>query len=87
MIRLNEVCLARSNDDKRWYRAMVYEEKSNGIYGILYLDYGNMEHVPVENIRKMEQKFCFPRLTATCFIDGKNISVHIVCISFVLDVV
>lgn len=84
---MNEVCLAQSNDDKRWYRAMVFEEMPDGIYGILYLDYGNMEHVSAENIRKMEHKFCFPRLTATCFIDGDDISIFIVCIAFLPDVV
>lgn len=83
---MNEVCLAQSNEDKRWYRGMVYEEKPNAMYGILYLDYGNMEHVPAENIRKMEQKFCFSRLTATCFIDGEDKAIHIVYNAFLSDV-
>lgn len=67
----NETCLAKSLDDQRWYRASCQQKIDDNTYSMMYLDYGNMELVPVERIREMiNEEFAFPCITSLCFIDG-----------------
>lgn len=69
--RNGEDCLAQSAEDKRWYRANTQNKINDNTYNLLYIDYGNMEEVPVDRIREMRTEYTFPCVSAICFIDGK----------------
>lgn len=73
--RNEETCLAKSADDGRWYRAYSQGKIDDNTYNLLYLDYGNMEAVPIDRIREMREEFFFPSITLHCFIDGKTTNI------------
>lgn len=66
----DEACLAQSAEDHRWYRALSQAKIDDNTYTLMYLDYGNMEDVPVDRIREMRGELFFPSITLLCFIDG-----------------
>lgn len=68
-----ETCLAQSSD-MRWYRANSHEKIDEKTYNLMYMDYGNMEQVPCDRIREMQEEFFFPCTTLLCVIDGKLIN-------------
>ncbi|XP_015256925.1 PREDICTED: tudor domain-containing protein 6-like [Cyprinodon variegatus] len=47
-------CLALFPDDKQWYRALVVE-KSNKIFHVLFIDYGNESDIDVQDVRPLPQ--------------------------------
>lgn len=59
------------DEDNTWYRGHCIEVSGDGAPTILFLDYGNVTPVNIENIRKMPKEFAFPCLTVGCFINGK----------------
>lgn len=67
---LGMVCVVRSAEDHRWYRAQFMEQKEKDMCEVVYLDYGNMETVNVSEIREMDEKLRFPCITVSCYIDG-----------------
>lgn len=67
---LGMVCVVRSAEDHRWYRAQYMEQKDKDMCEVVYLDYGNMETVNVSEIREMDEKLRFPCITVSCYIDG-----------------
>lgn len=69
--RNGEYCLAQLSEDDRWYRATNHGKVNDNTYNLFYVDYGNIEEVPVERIREMRSEFMYPCVTAMCFIDGK----------------
>lgn len=83
--------MAQSAEDRRWYRALSQGKNDDDTYNLMYLDYGNMENVPVDRIREMREDLFFPSITLLCFIDGninKNIqnliAVAIISLSFLI---
>lgn len=70
----NELCLAQSLEDKRWYRASAQEKVDQNTYKLMYIDYGNMESVPADRIREMTEEHAFPCITVLCFLDGKHVA-------------
>lgn len=52
---LNQICVAKSIADELWYRCRLIgnEEGAN----VHYLDYGNVELVPFENVKKNRSRF------------------------------
>lgn len=77
---LGMVCVVRSAEDHRWYRAQYMERKDKDMCEVVYLDYGNMETVNVSEIREMDEKLRFPCITVSCYIDGTyaGSSIHFV---------
>lgn len=64
------VCVVRSAEDRRWYRAQIIHKKDKDVCEIAYIDYGNMESVNVSEIRAMDETLRFPCITVSCYIDG-----------------
>ncbi|XP_034233836.1 tudor domain-containing protein 1 isoform X2 [Thrips palmi] len=70
--RLNEVCLAKYHKDGQWYRAVntetVTETQSSKL---MFIDYGNCEDVPFQDIRQMVPDFVSPPIVMLmCHLDG-----------------
>lgn len=55
---VGDLCCAKSLLDENWYRAEI--TSSGDEYTLKYLDYGNSEVLPKENLRKLVKKFYFP---------------------------
>lgn len=64
------LCVARSTDDKRWYRAMFLKKSDKNACAVLYIDYGNKETVKLSEIRPMTEELLFYCITVSCFIKG-----------------
>ena len=49
----NRLCIGKSKDDDQWYRAVCSKEKGQDMYELMFVDYGNAEDVPRQNIMHM----------------------------------
>ncbi|CAH0384418.1 unnamed protein product [Bemisia tabaci] len=59
---LELVCVAKSPADEQWYRARLVTMDPEIL--VEYLDYGNSEVVPLENLRKIDSSLAYPPLFA-----------------------
>ena len=67
----NHLCIAQSQDDNQWYRAVCCQEKGQDTYELLFVDYGNMEDVQRKNIMHMtEELMKTPILANHCVLEG-----------------
>lgn len=64
------LCVARSAADHRWYRAIFMQQMDKDICDVVYIDYGNMETIPLSQVRKIAEDLRFPCITVSCYIDG-----------------
>ncbi|CAL1285704.1 unnamed protein product [Larinioides sclopetarius] len=63
-------CCAKYSYDENWYRCEVTDLTENGAV-VLYVDYGNSETVPIDNLRKLESQFIdFPIQVHICELYG-----------------
>ncbi|XP_042309328.1 importin subunit alpha-4 isoform X2 [Sceloporus undulatus] len=54
----NPICLAKYSEDNKWYRALIISKvNSTKEVEVAYVDYGNKEHVSVENVRATKAEF------------------------------
>jgi len=59
--------------DNVWYRAMYLEDGSSREKNIMFLDFGNMEYVEKENIRKMIKDYVeTPAVAVMCTLHGND---------------
>ncbi|XP_031811741.1 tudor domain-containing protein 1 isoform X3 [Sarcophilus harrisii] len=54
---IGEPCCAYFTGDGNWYRALVKEILPNATVKVHFVDYGNIEEVTVDKLRKMSSKF------------------------------
>uniref|UniRef100_A0A663MQ48 Tudor domain containing 1 n=1 Tax=Athene cunicularia TaxID=194338 RepID=A0A663MQ48_ATHCN len=52
-----EPCCAFFSDDGNWYRALVKNVTSDGTVRVCFVDYGNVEEVPLDKIRQISSSF------------------------------
>ncbi|KAI7797155.1 tudor domain-containing protein 1 [Triplophysa rosa] len=65
-------CCAQFSGDKNWYRAVVLEVTSKHAH-VIYADYGNMETVPVSNIRPITKELLqHPFQIVRCALEGNE---------------
>ncbi|XP_051530628.1 tudor domain-containing protein 1-like [Myxocyprinus asiaticus] len=65
-------CCAQFSGDKNWYRAVVLEVTSKHAH-VIYVDYGNMETVPVSNILPITKELLqHPFQIVRCALAGKD---------------
>lgn len=57
-IEIDKLCAAQS-EDLNWYRAKVISKTDSGAL-VLYVDYGNTEEIPCNNLKELESKFFKP---------------------------
>ncbi|XP_053928214.1 tudor domain-containing protein 1 [Cuculus canorus] len=68
-----ETCCAFFPDDGNWYRALVRNMTSSGTVKVFFVDYGNVEEVPLDKIRQISSSFLkLPFQGIKCFLSGVN---------------
>uniref|UniRef100_A0A8C3L9P5 Tudor domain containing 1 n=1 Tax=Chrysolophus pictus TaxID=9089 RepID=A0A8C3L9P5_CHRPC len=66
-----EPCCALFSDDGNWYRALVEDIISDRVVRVHFVDYGNAEEVPAENIRQISSSFLeLPFQGIKCWLSG-----------------
>ncbi|NXQ76446.1 TDRD1 protein, partial [Quiscalus mexicanus] len=64
-------CCAFYSEDGNWYRAVVQNVSSDGSVRVSFVDYGNTEHVPRDNIRQISSSFLkLPFQAIKCWLSG-----------------
>lgn len=66
------MCLVFFATDHCWYRAVCIEVAGDGQPAVRFVDYGNNQVVPIENIRKMPKEYAYRRVTVDCTLFGVN---------------
>lgn len=55
-----------------WYRAQIMEIEGD-MYEVQYIDYGNVNRVKSESIRRLDEKFySMPQQAFSCALSGIN---------------
>ncbi|NXT77158.1 TDRD1 protein, partial [Zapornia atra] len=66
-----EPCCAFFSDDGNWYRAVVKNVTSDGTVEVCFVDYGNVEKVPLDKIRHISPSFLeLPFQGIKCWLSG-----------------
>ncbi|XP_068054207.1 tudor domain-containing protein 1 isoform X2 [Anomalospiza imberbis] len=64
-------CCAFYSEDGNWYRAVVQNVTSDGRVRVSFVDYGNTEDVPRDNIRQISSSFLkLPFQAIKCWLSG-----------------
>ncbi|XP_074015034.1 tudor domain-containing protein 1 [Numenius arquata] len=64
-------CCAFFSDDGNWYRALVQNVTSDGTVKVFFVDYGNVEEVPLDKIRPISSSFLkLPFQGIKCWLSG-----------------
>ncbi|NXE52046.1 TDRD1 protein, partial [Casuarius casuarius] len=64
-------CCAFFSADGNWYRALVQNVASDGAVKVCFVDYGNVEEVPLDKIRKISSSFLkLPFQGIKCWLSG-----------------
>ncbi|XP_068085143.1 tudor domain-containing 6-like [Anabrus simplex] len=58
-------CAAKSSKDDGWYRAKVQSVHEDSV-SVLFIDYGNSEIVPFQNLRELDPSFFTPHMLSLC---------------------
>ena len=67
----NHLCIAKSQEDEQWYRAVCCKEKGEDMYELMFVDYGNVEDVPRKCIMHIpEELMKTPILANHCVLEG-----------------
>ncbi|GFY40548.1 tudor domain-containing protein 1 [Trichonephila inaurata madagascariensis] len=53
----DQLVLAKYSDDSQWYRAVVLDNSSHPFYEVYFIDYGNVENIYIDSMRRMEKQF------------------------------
>ncbi|NWR58385.1 TDRD1 protein, partial [Bucorvus abyssinicus] len=66
-----EPCCALFTGDGNWYRALVKNITSHGTVQVCFVDYGNVEEVPLDKIRQISSSFLqLPFQGIKCWLSG-----------------
>ncbi|KFZ54349.1 Tudor domain-containing protein 1, partial [Antrostomus carolinensis] len=66
-----EPCCAFFSGDGNWYRALVQDVTSDGTVKVCFVDYGNVEEVPLDQIRQISSSFLkLPFQGIKCWLSG-----------------
>ncbi|NXJ76163.1 TDRD1 protein, partial [Trogon melanurus] len=66
-----EPCCAFFSDDGNWYRALVQNITSDKTVKVCFVDYGNIEEVPLDKIRQISSSFLtLPFQGIKCWLSG-----------------
>nr|XP_006820502.1 PREDICTED: uncharacterized protein LOC102809228 [Saccoglossus kowalevskii] len=73
MPHVGEICCANFDEDGGWYRAQVkdiMQKNGSQLIKVFYVDFGNVELVPVTSIRKLDKNFMeFPEQVLKCCLE------------------
>lgn len=70
-----DIVIARSPEDKKWYRGRVMEELKNDYFGIYFVDYGTSQIVHLRDICAPKLQFShLPAQAVEMYLNGVAIS-------------
>ncbi|OXB82341.1 UNVERIFIED_CONTAM: hypothetical protein H355_009266, partial [Colinus virginianus] len=70
-LKKGEACCALFSDDGNWYRALVEKVASDRNVKVHFVDYGNVEEVPLDMIRQIPSSFLqLPFQGVKCWLSG-----------------
>ncbi|OXB62010.1 hypothetical protein ASZ78_006717, partial [Callipepla squamata] len=70
-LKKGEACCALFSDDGHWYRALVEKVASDRNVKVHFVDYGNVEEVPLDMIRQIPSSFLqLPFQGVKCWLSG-----------------
>ena len=64
---VGEVCAAKYVDDGIYYRAEIIRVNNNGSFDVQFVDYGNKETIPLQDIHQLQSSFLIFPKQALCF--------------------
>ena len=68
--------LAQFTDDQEWYRAVITDRPSRGVYGVTFVDYGNKDTLQASSLIEMSPSFLsLPAQAVHCSLDGVGVQV------------
>lgn len=70
---LDEYCVFQFGENKHWYRGQCLEIKHDGFATILFIDYGNMQLVEINFIRRIPVQLLFECITSTAALNGQTL--------------
>ncbi|RMC11371.1 hypothetical protein DUI87_11490 [Hirundo rustica rustica] len=66
--------ISNSHEDGNWYRAVVQNITSDGSVRVSFVDYGNSEEVPLDNIRQISPSFLkLPFQAIKCWLSAASL--------------
>lgn len=70
--RMGDLCLAIFEEDANWYRALCVDASRPDVVRVMFIDYGNITDVAVQNLRGITAELVAePCLANACVIDGE----------------
>ena len=76
-LSVGDACVAPYSEDGEWYRAQVFEPPRNGTVYVWFVDFGNLEDVPVESVRTADPRWMrLPVEQFSAKIQGISLSEH-----------
>lgn len=63
-VKVGAICVAQFSEDQKWYRARVTSVLNDGV-DVQFVDYGNTEVVPFENVKELTEDFSKLPIQAT----------------------
>ncbi len=54
---LGMACVAKYKVDDAWYRGRIIADVESKLVGVLFVDYGNVQHTPISFLKAMEREF------------------------------
>ncbi|XP_048585604.1 uncharacterized protein LOC116614675 isoform X2 [Nematostella vectensis] len=68
-----ELCIAQFTEDNSWYRAKVIYIGNNGLFRVLYVDFGNSEDIEANRLRRITEDLAhIPIQALKCSLDFKD---------------
>ncbi|NXX92080.1 TDRD1 protein, partial [Centropus bengalensis] len=69
--KIGEPCCAFFSNDGNWYRALVRNVTASGNVKVFFVDYGNVDEVPLDKIRQISSSFLeLPFRAIKCWLSG-----------------
>ncbi|XP_061180909.1 uncharacterized protein LOC133189557 [Saccostrea echinata] len=70
-VSLGQHCVAKYSADQDWYRAQITGMLNNGMAEVKYIDYGNTECSPKENLKQIsDELMTLPPQAVLCGLEG-----------------
>ena len=73
-LSVGDVCCAQFSEDNQWYRAVVEENTANALT-VRFIDYGNIETLPIDRTKVLKDAFLSePPLAVKCGLQNVHLS-------------
>ncbi|XP_053306775.1 tudor domain-containing protein 1-like [Spea bombifrons] len=74
---VGQVCSAQCAEDRCWYRAKILEKRSQEALLVEYIDFGNVEVLPLSSLRPIQSNMLkLPSQAIKCSLAGWDSFLH-----------